>query len=100
MAKKKQKSSQNKDKNQELKEQPVVVEDEAEAAAAAKQEKEDEEKEEEEERSFEDLGLDPRLIRALIKKNIDKPTPIQRVAIPLILVTDLLNQFWSVSWFV
>ncbi|CDP02636.1 unnamed protein product [Coffea canephora] len=85
MAKKKQKSSQNKDKNQELKEQPVVVEDEAEAAAAAKQEKEDEEKEEEEERSFEDLGLDPRLIRALIKKNIDKPTPIQRVAIPLIL---------------
>lgn len=42
-------------------------------------------KEEEEEESFEELGLDPRLIRALTKKSIDKPTPIQRVAIPLIL---------------
>ncbi|MCD7453770.1 DEAD-box ATP-dependent RNA helicase 16 [Datura stramonium] len=41
--------------------------------------------EEEELQSFEDLGLDPRLIRALTKKSIDKPTPIQRVAIPLIL---------------
>lgn len=43
------------------------------------------EEEEEEEQSFEELGLDPRLIRALIKKGIEKPTPIQRVAIPLIL---------------
>ncbi|XP_062144093.1 DEAD-box ATP-dependent RNA helicase 16 [Alnus glutinosa] len=41
--------------------------------------------EEEEEQSFEELGLDPRLIRALIKKGIEKPTPIQLVAIPLIL---------------
>ncbi|PKI59416.1 hypothetical protein CRG98_020175 [Punica granatum] len=41
--------------------------------------------EEEEELSFEEIGLDPRLIRALSKKNIQKPTPIQRVAIPLIL---------------
>ncbi|XP_059640091.1 DEAD-box ATP-dependent RNA helicase 16 isoform X2 [Cornus florida] len=41
--------------------------------------------EQDEDQSFEDLGLDPRLIRALTKKNIDKPTPIQRVAIPLIL---------------
>ncbi|CAH9102043.1 unnamed protein product [Cuscuta epithymum] len=41
--------------------------------------------EEEEEQTFEELGLDPRLIRALTKRNIDKPTPIQRVAIPLIL---------------
>ena len=49
-----------------------------------------EEKEEEEEKSFEELGLDPRLIRALIKKGIDKPTPIQQVAIPLILVSILL----------
>ncbi|KAE8010404.1 hypothetical protein FH972_006775 [Carpinus fangiana] len=40
---------------------------------------------EEEEQSFEELGLDPRLIRALIKKGIEKPTPIQLVAIPLIL---------------
>uniref|UniRef100_A0A7N0UCZ5 RNA helicase n=1 Tax=Kalanchoe fedtschenkoi TaxID=63787 RepID=A0A7N0UCZ5_KALFE len=35
--------------------------------------------------TFEELGVDPRLIRALNKKNIDNPTPIQRVAIPLIL---------------
>lgn len=49
-----------------------------------------EEEEEEEEKSFEELGLDPRLIRALIKKGIDKPTPIQQVAIPLILVSILL----------
>ncbi|XP_031388510.1 DEAD-box ATP-dependent RNA helicase 16 [Punica granatum] len=41
--------------------------------------------EEEEEPSFEEIGLDPRLIRAMSKKNIQKPTPIQRVAIPLIL---------------
>uniref|UniRef100_A0A2C9UQZ2 RNA helicase n=1 Tax=Manihot esculenta TaxID=3983 RepID=A0A2C9UQZ2_MANES len=46
-----------------------------------------EEEEEEEELTFEQLGLDPRLIRALNKKDISitKPTPIQRVAIPLIL---------------
>lgn len=45
----------------------------------------------EEEKSFEELGLDPRLIRALIKKGVEKPTPIQRAAIPLILVSfDLL----------
>ncbi|CAI0405485.1 unnamed protein product [Linum tenue] len=43
---------------------------------------------EDEEKSFDELGLDPRLIRALSKKDISisKPTPIQRVAIPLILV--------------
>lgn len=41
--------------------------------------------EEEEEKNFEELGVDPRLIRALSKKSIEKPTPIQRVAIPLIL---------------
>nr|GME17930.1 DEAD-box ATP-dependent RNA helicase 16 [Ipomoea batatas] len=40
---------------------------------------------EEEEQTFEELGLDPRLVRALSKKSIEKPTPIQRVAIPLIL---------------
>lgn len=45
------------------------------------------EEEEDEARSFEELGLDPRLIRALNKKEISiaEPTPIQRVAIPLIL---------------
>ena len=51
------------------------------------QEHREEEAEEEEEKSFEELGLDPRLIRALLKKGVDKPFPIQRVAIPLILVS-------------
>ncbi|KAF1861380.1 hypothetical protein Lal_00025671 [Lupinus albus] len=41
--------------------------------------------EDSEDQSFEDLGLDARLVRALLKKGIDKSTPIQRVAIPLIL---------------
>ncbi|KAK7285362.1 hypothetical protein RJT34_20131 [Clitoria ternatea] len=40
---------------------------------------------EDEDQSFEELGLDARLVRALLKKRIQKPTPIQRVAIPLIL---------------
>ncbi|THG21596.1 hypothetical protein TEA_019609 [Camellia sinensis var. sinensis] len=49
-------------------------------------ENEDQEKEEQDDdQTFEELGLDPRLIRALTKKGIDNPTPIQRVAIPLIL---------------
>lgn len=39
------------------------------------------------EKTFEELGLDARLTRALIKKGINKTTPIQRVAIPLILVS-------------
>lgn len=47
----------------------------------------EQEEEEEEDQTFEELGLDPRLIRALTKKSIDNPTPIQRVAIPLILVS-------------
>jgi ATP-dependent RNA helicase DDX56/DBP9 len=37
------------------------------------------------EKSFEELGLDARLIRALIKKSIKKPTPIQIETIPQIL---------------
>ncbi|OVA09169.1 Helicase [Macleaya cordata] len=45
----------------------------------------EEQVEEEEEKSFEELGLDPRLIRALTKKGVTKPTPIQISAIPLIL---------------
>ncbi|KAJ4838948.1 DEAD-box ATP-dependent RNA helicase 16 [Turnera subulata] len=42
---------------------------------------------EDEEKSFEELGLDPRLIRALHKKDssFSNPTAIQRKAIPLIL---------------
>lgn len=43
--------------------------------------------EQEEVLNFEQIGLDPRLIRALSKKNVQKPTPIQGVAIPLILVS-------------
>lgn len=45
-----------------------------------------EEEQEDDEQSFEELGLDSRLLRALTKKSVEKPTPIQRVAIPLILV--------------
>ncbi|KAK2403106.1 DEAD-box ATP-dependent RNA helicase [Trifolium repens] len=41
--------------------------------------------EESEDQNFEELGLDARLVRALLKKGIEKPTPIQHVAIPLIL---------------
>lgn len=44
-----------------------------------------EEEEEGDDQSFEELGVDARLLRALHKKGIEKPTPIQRVAIPLIL---------------
>lgn len=43
--------------------------------------------EDEQEKSFEELGLDPRLLRALLKKGIEKPFPIQAVAIPLVLVS-------------
>lgn len=50
------------------------------------------EEEEGEDQSFEELGLDSRLVHALLKKGIEKPTPIQRVAIPLILVTFILYQ--------
>jgi ATP-dependent RNA helicase DDX56/DBP9 len=32
--------------------------------------------------SFEDTGLDPRIVRALQKKGYDKPTPVQSEAIP------------------
>ncbi|KAF8410262.1 hypothetical protein HHK36_002787 [Tetracentron sinense] len=55
------------------------------ANAAKNSPNEIQEEEEEEEQTFEELGLDPRLIRALSKKGIEKPTPIQRVAIPLIM---------------
>lgn len=50
----------------------------------------------EEDLTFEELGLDPRLIRALSKKSIVNPTPIQRVAIPLILV--YFTSWISVIW--
>ena len=49
-------------------------------------EQEEEQKEEEAPKSFEELGLDSRLIRALTKKGIEKPTLIQQSAIPYILV--------------
>eukprot|EP00252_Welwitschia_mirabilis_P002952 TRINITY_DN1295_c0_g1_i1.p1 TRINITY_DN1295_c0_g1~~TRINITY_DN1295_c0_g1_i1.p1 ORF type:complete len:589 (+),score=118.29 TRINITY_DN1295_c0_g1_i1:418-2184(+) len=35
--------------------------------------------------TFEDMGLDPRLVRALAKRNITKPTPIQWKAIPFVM---------------
>ncbi|VVB10302.1 unnamed protein product [Arabis nemorensis] len=45
----------------------------------------EEEEQEEADKTFEELGLDSRLIRALTKKGIEKPTPIQQSAIPYIL---------------
>ena len=39
------------------------------------------------EKSFTELGLNDSLIHALIKKGIEKPTPIQQEAIPRILVS-------------
>jgi ATP-dependent RNA helicase DDX56/DBP9 len=48
-----------------------------------------EEVKEEVEVSFDELGLDEQLKRALRKKGITKATPIQREAIPLILVRGL-----------
>ncbi|BFI39941.1 hypothetical protein AXG93_3569s1110 [Marchantia polymorpha subsp. ruderalis] len=44
-----------------------------------------EEEEEEDEIGFEEMGLDPRLLRAIAKRKLLKPTPIQTKAIPLIL---------------
>lgn len=49
------------------------------------QKKKEQEEGDEEEKTFEELGLDPRLIRALTKKDFSTPTPIQRAAIPFIL---------------
>lgn len=46
----------------------------------------EEEVDEEQDLGFEDMGLDPRLLRALAKQGIFTPTPIQLKAIPLILV--------------
>lgn len=53
----------------------------------------EEEEEAEQDKSFEELGLDPRLIRALSKKGIEKPTPIQQTAIPYILVIIKVSTF-------
>ena len=72
MAKRKENPSKEIKQGEEEKEK----EEEAEAEAEA-----------EEEKSFEELGLDLRLVHALNKKGIQKPTPIQQVAIPLILVS-------------
>ncbi|OMP01754.1 hypothetical protein COLO4_11621 [Corchorus olitorius] len=65
---------------------PKPSQEEEEIKQEEKQKEEDAAEEEEEEKSFEELGLDHRLIRALLKKGVDKPFPIQRFAIPLILV--------------
>jgi hypothetical protein len=39
---------------------------------------------------FEEMGLDPRLLKALSKRSISIPTPIQLKAIPLIMVNKRL----------
>ncbi|OMO56410.1 hypothetical protein CCACVL1_26567 [Corchorus capsularis] len=66
-------------------EDPKPSQEEEEIKQEEKQKEEDAAEEEEEEKSFEELGLDHRLIRALLKKGVDKPFPIQQSAIPLIL---------------
>ncbi|AQK63187.1 DEAD-box ATP-dependent RNA helicase 16 [Zea mays] len=63
----------------------AVGEDSIPEAAACSREERKEEEEEEVEVSFDELGLDEQLKRALRKKGILKATPIQREAIPLIL---------------
>ncbi|KAI5075692.1 hypothetical protein GOP47_0009768 [Adiantum capillus-veneris] len=50
-----------------------------------KEKLEDEDEGEDEDFSFEDMGLDPQLLRAIAKRGLSKPTPIQLKAIPLIL---------------
>ncbi|KAL2611149.1 hypothetical protein R1flu_022841 [Riccia fluitans] len=55
----------------------------AEKHANAQESKENEE--DEDEIGFEEMGLDPRLLRAVSKRKLVKPTPIQSKAIPLIL---------------
>lgn len=57
-----------------------------------------EEEEEEDEIGFEEMGLDPRLLRAIAKRKLLKPTPIQTKAIPLILVSFLRNWGVDASW--
>jgi hypothetical protein len=54
--------------------------------AQGQQAQENRDEEDEDEIGFEEMGLDPRLLRAAIKKGLTKPTPIQLKAIPLILV--------------
>lgn len=75
----KRKRNPQNDRAEEKKEEEKI-EDKAVVAGETEEEQGDDE------RSFEELGLDARLVRALTKKSIDNPTPIQRVAIPLILV--------------
>jgi hypothetical protein len=60
-------------------------------AAGAEEVKEEEE---EKEVSFDELGLDEQLKRALRKKGMIMTTPIQREAIPLILVRNFLRPFF------
>lgn len=45
----------------------------------------DEEEDENDDLGFEDMGLDARLLRALAKKGLSEPTPVQAKAVPLIL---------------
>lgn len=72
---------------EESKQKEAGPREEKEETEQKKVEAKEEKEEEEEEKSFGELGLDPRLVRALSKKRIEKPTPIQTVAIPLILVS-------------
>ncbi|KAJ4846310.1 DEAD-box ATP-dependent RNA helicase 16 [Turnera subulata] len=82
------KAEEVKQEPEEKQEQGDGEEEEKEVGVEGEDGKEEVEVEgEDEEKSFEELGLDPRLIRALNKKDtsFSNPTPIQRKAIPLIL---------------
>lgn len=77
MGKKKEKSSEKK-KHKPNDDEKTIQEEQKDVIK-------EEEKKDMEEKGFQELGVDPRLIHALMKKSIEKPTPIQIVSIPLIL---------------
>lgn len=74
-------------KNKQKPPQDPKLDQEEEIKHPEEHKEEEKEEDEDEEKSFEELGLDHRLIRALLKKGVGKPFPIQCVAVPLILVS-------------
>jgi len=87
---KKKKQSEEQDAVEEVEQEETVVEEkdtpvkkaEKQKQEANKDKKQDDEKEP---ASFADLGLDPRLVQAVAKQSFEKPTLVQRKAIPLAL---------------
>ncbi|XP_047956821.1 DEAD-box ATP-dependent RNA helicase 16-like [Salvia hispanica] len=81
MAKRKRQPESDRKEQQKAEDKPEneKIEQEDKAVVIVEEEQDDDEP------SFEDLGLEARLVRAVSKKSIEKPTPIQRFAIPRIL---------------